>query len=522
MKLMIIDDNKQLLEGLNKNIDWTIYGITEIMTASDGEKAVEIFRNFLPDIVISDVLMPYMTGLEFLEIAKGIKPEIKVIMVSGHAEFEYAIRAMRYGVSAYELKPIKVQQLISDVSALVKEIRQEKKEQVVLQQHNQLHRNRLLMDILTGYIADETVIKEFFEEYYCELLQSHQVALLWLSVRDSYKGQTTEQKIYLEKIIGESLSEQQDFFLLGYEERNYYIAFGSSASILEQINKQHIAAQLFQSVSLKMQEMRISLSAGCGRFHPLVKISKGYEESSYVLKLKEMERESSFSIFQETTKEEIVRLRNQQLKMIQELFLAKEGEEDVDTEQKIRAIFGLFIEYHIFLRSLCMEITMKVAEMIEHYYAKIGEILTDIQEQNIYQKIEKAENVEECSSICIEEYRRLKQYVNENKGRTFSATVNRAREYISKNYAEPLTVGSVAEIVGKTANYLSHTFKVECGCSLSEYIHMVRIRKAKELLFNTNMMVYEVAERVGYSNYIHFSQVFKKYEGISPSQLRKI
>jgi two-component system response regulator YesN len=118
VKLLILDDETQIREGIKNGVDWESLGFDEVQSAGDGMAGLVIAREMAPDIVLSDVRMPGMDGLEFLHAVKELFPRIKVILVSGYDDFEYLQKAIRYGADAYELKPVKIQNLLRLVEEL--------------------------------------------------------------------------------------------------------------------------------------------------------------------------------------------------------------------------------------------------------------------------------------------------------------------------------------------------------------------------------------------------------------------
>jgi two-component system response regulator YesN len=133
MKLLILDDDAQIREGIRKGIDWKSLGFTEVRSAADGFSGLEAVREMSPDIVLSDVRMPGMDGLEFLHEVKSLYPGIKVALISGYDDFEYLQKAIRYGADGYELKPIKLRKLfklIEDLKAKVKSERKDRKKEL--------------------------------------------------------------------------------------------------------------------------------------------------------------------------------------------------------------------------------------------------------------------------------------------------------------------------------------------------------------------------------------------------------
>jgi two-component system response regulator YesN len=126
MKLLILDDDVQIREGVEKSIDWKCIGIDEVKSAGDGVSGLKMAFSFRPDIILSDVRMPGINGLELLREIKEILPHSKVILISGYDDFEYLQKAVKYKADAYELKPVKVQHLINLVVEMQEKIMQEK------------------------------------------------------------------------------------------------------------------------------------------------------------------------------------------------------------------------------------------------------------------------------------------------------------------------------------------------------------------------------------------------------------
>jgi two-component system response regulator YesN len=122
MKLLILDDDVQIREGVEKSIDWECAGIDEVKSAGDGVSGLKMALSFKPDIILSDVRMPGINGLDLLREIKEMLPRSKVILISGYDDFEYLQKAVKYKADAYELKPVKVQNLINLVTEMKEKI----------------------------------------------------------------------------------------------------------------------------------------------------------------------------------------------------------------------------------------------------------------------------------------------------------------------------------------------------------------------------------------------------------------
>ena len=131
MNLMIIDDDKQIREGISRGIKWEAIGIDQVAAFQDGIDAVKAFPEFMPDIVLCDVCMPEMNGIEFLREVKRLNPDIRVILISGYSDFEYVQQAIKLGAIDYELKPLNARSLIRRVTDLRDEILKERNSSIL-------------------------------------------------------------------------------------------------------------------------------------------------------------------------------------------------------------------------------------------------------------------------------------------------------------------------------------------------------------------------------------------------------
>ena len=519
MKIMIIDDNKQLREGIRNSVDWQSLGIHDVKTAQNGEEGLEIFRTSLPDIVLLDIMMPEMNGLEFLKLARQIKPEVKVLIISGHSEFTYAVEAMKYGASGYELKPLKMQQLMVSVSKLVNEIRLDsasKKEQGL---HRLVYQDKLLADILHGYNREKETIEQLLGSRFDLKPQNH--VILLCAAADRRKESIPEDLLILvEQLIRSSFKDRDEAGVLLREKDRYYIFQKCSASMLEQMVKRTGLATILRELNELIVDTGITLSGGISNPHCIYDIHDCHEEAAYAVKTGCMAGAKKCRPYEARMHKEIpAEIFQKQKAYLDTWEVSDHGEEQIVI--KIQEIFRLFREYDYYEEMLCLRITTLVMERIRQYFASSGCSLDEKESREFSRQIEKMESIDACEQLCREYLFKLNHLRQASRAEEFSPAVRKVREYVGKHYAEGITVAIAAEHIGKSPNYLSHIFKSECGITFSEFLNATRIQKAKELIRNSDMMIYEVAEAVGYSNYIHFTQVFKKYEGCSPTQLRK-
>ncbi|MBQ7372204.1 MAG: response regulator [Blautia sp.] len=519
MKLLMVDDNKQLLEGLSRTIDWSMYEITSVSMAVNGREALELFQRERPDIVITDILMPEMTGLEFLDIAKSINPNVKVIIMSGHAEFQYAMKAIQLGAVGYELKPIRQDALLALVLKAVEEIKETRiKEDYHLTRQQEM-RNGTLLNILSGLIKDKAEIHRFFEESF-GIGRRQKVSLIVCKVSGSDSAVLGTHWMRIQEICGWLLREDKEFQWIGHGTDTFFVLVDASNSTLEQFYCVQKSIRFLNNLNKRLKEYGIVFQSGFGISHTIDEICIAYAEAVEELSYIEMNPKLLCCERDKPDEESVLQMSEIQMRKRKEIF--RESVQNATPEEKIEEIFLLFDQYRIYRRRECIDISVKIAEELQNHFDKLTGSKADIINSDFLSGLYGAESYLECKEICIYLLRQLeKQMVKQNPTLAVSVSVRKAQRYIEEHYSQQLTVAEIAKEAGVTANYLSHSFSLECGVGITEYINLLRIKKAKELLVYSDKMVYEIAEETGYSNYIYFNQVFKKIEGISPSQYRK-
>lgn len=519
MKMMIIDDNRQVREGIRDSVHWNSMGIEKIVTAENGREGIEIFNDFLPDIVLVDVMMPEINGIDFLKLARKKKPDVKILMISGYSEFKYAVEAMKYGASGYELKPLKMQQLLLNVSKLADEIRLNQNKIQRQELHKQVYHEKLLSDILHGRCGDKKNQEQVLLSGY-GINPHHHILLICARVDKRVRGMSEDILRLVEQMIKSALMGQNGTGMLIRENDRYFIYCKCTASILEQMEKQAGFAAVLKELNELIERTGITLSAGISKPHRIYQISDGFEEAVCAEDMNVMAGASTCRIFEKKPDSGL----EEEIYKKQRPFLDTwENEKDrFVIEEKIWAFFQIPRKYQYYEENACLRSTAIVMERIRLYYAAMGCLEEEYVNQAFFERISKMDSLESCEQLCMNYMDRLEQYRQENQASNCSPMVQKVKEFVDRHYMEEITVGMMAEQIGKTPNYLSHIFKAECGISFSEYLNALRIRKAKEMLQNSDKMIYEVAEAVGYSSYVHFTQVFKKQEGCSPLQYRKM
>ncbi|UOQ83726.1 response regulator transcription factor [Gracilibacillus salinarum] len=489
LKMLIVDDEPLICKGLANTIPWEQMNMEVIGTAMNGKKALEIMKKQQVDIVITDVYMPEMDGIELSKAIVDDFPEVTIIMISGYDEFEYARQALRIGVQDYLLKPVDIDELL----ALVQQIQQQIEETRIKEQAKQ-------ETVLTNYLSQQLFQlpdPSNLSEKIDSRAYAYRILLIEKRNYDHDADWATDQIKRLtdySSICIETHENQLLLFLYGQEDiaevnsltSAIMAAFdqGISVAVSSAYQDLHQFASLYQEL-----HARLSFYRGTDR--------------QLITDAEDLPAEQDYEL-------------NQQLvcKIADAVFQQEQDE----TEAKVGQLFTEFEQKAITLRQIkeaCCCLLESIKERgQDSSFAEIELGLHEELDLLLYN------SVEAIRSLLIEDLERMIDYLKRTNDSHW--IIQQAKQYIEKNFQKDVKALEVAEAHYITPNYFSMLFKQETGSSYSEYLNTIRINKAKALLTETSNKVFEIAEYVGYREYKYFVQVFKNYVGITPTQFRKL
>jgi len=441
--ILIVDDEPLICQGLTNLLTSSGIHIQQIYTALSGYEALDYLRLESIDLLITDIQMGSMNGIELMQQAKIIKPWVQVIVISAHETFQYAQQAMRLGAKDYLIKPLNSEQLLSSVRHLL--LHMDKKEQVqdeiIAQLVNnesfrmkasQPDRDKLLVRLIQeeNHVLRKSMVNELVSVYETTLCGPY-FAIIKLLLRPNNDRQRT----------------MQDKRLL------HYGALNIAAELLDQ----QWAHCLFED-----EEGRITI---------IMEWSEEKYGDSGVNQLNQLE------------------------------MIGRSLHHNIEKYLGLVSVVGISQIFRgiEFLNEAHMQTEKALnwsRSFQDHYVFYFGDFRWSIVKDN---EPNEAELAEQNNFI-----------------------VARCREYIDQNYAQKgLTLNEIAQKNHVSPNYLSYLFKKISGYNLWEYVVKLRMEESKRLLIQTDMRRYEIAERVGYESPEHFSKIFKKYFGVSPSEMKK-
>ncbi len=536
LKVLIADDEEKICQLIIKLINWEEMGLTVAATASNGIEALEQAKICKPEIVITDIRMPGIDGMELIRKVKEKLPDTEIIIISGYRHFEYAQTAIRYGVKNYLLKPIKKEEL-RDTLQKIADIYSEKNEQLNFEERVRLAlkndagklRTSFISRIIYGDRERENVIglKELNTQYHFHfqegLFQFVAIKFDHVNHNDSCisflagkaSGLATQ---YLEMVCYdyEIYAECSTFYLL--------LNFGEEESKNVRKNVRQMLEELKAQESI-LKGMNVTMGMGS-----MVKtadhIRDSFLDAVFMIKQRlllgtgrmlEMDEPGQRKTSDFINSEEFYRFNREMERAVEAL----------NVVEVRRTIEGLRNTLKNYPGITGYEILQMSKEACNHYLfcMKSRGIHVDSEAKFVE---EFSKNSGDCADI--EELFRLLggtigrslQKASEAKKAEDNRPIRQAKQYIEENYSRSLTLEEVSEMAGFAPGYFSTLFKKETGVTFLEFLQSVRMDAAKKLLVSGNEGMNVICEKVGYSDVKYFTKCFVKYTGLKPGEYRKI
>lgn len=463
-KVLIVDDERIVREGIANVIDWQENGFILLSTAIDGIDAYEKIKENVPDIVITDIIMPGMNGLDLIEKTSEEYKDITFVILSGHGEFDYARKAMKFGVKHYILKPCDEDMIIP----VLEKIKQEKV--------GKIEKDKFKLIVLKIDQKCDLIEKFALKNIACELIKEDRVCLSSI-IEDSVI-------IIINSI---DLDKLNDIFA---EIKEKFFRFFKAVISIVVSNENS-----FNNIQEMYNEVQECLKY---EFY----LGEGNIITNNDVKFEDIDATTEFKFDYDAIGVAI-----------------KTG--DIESiNLKIKNFFNIIdrrkLEIEI-AKTYCIELFLVIIRQQEvNEVRKYSKGINKIDNMNTLRQIYKY-----IKDIADEIAK--KNYENTNKN--YGMVINEVVKCIENNISnEKLSLIWIAkEILYMNENYLGKLFHKQTGEKFSQYVMRVRMEKAKELIVNNDYKIYEIAERIGFAdNTQYFSQVFKKYTCYTPSDYKKL
>ncbi|NLK28966.1 MAG: response regulator [Clostridiales bacterium] len=530
--VILVDDEEEVRQAIIRRLDWEAIGFEVIGYADNGEDALEIAERLRPDVVMTDIKMPFMDGLTLARKLKQISKDIKIIIFSGFDEFEYAKEAIKLEVEEYILKPINSSELKSVFTRIKEKLDYEigtKRDIDQLRKYYMeslpIMREQLLIGLLEGRLTKNR-ISEMMKSYGLDLQSPYYMVSIVHTDKSTQQEKAEEDSmppselttLSLKQIVDESLENSFRFKSCIYLESVVVIGLLDEP---KQVNDMiHAMDQVCKSAYRILEK---NTSAGIGFLcDDLLNLSHSYLgaknaidyralfDPNQAIYIQDIESQVNYqSTWESHYTENILR----EIKLGEAADLEKAIEDLVNYIKKSNLSIQL---YQISLMEMITEI-FKLGKAYELDMSQIFGI-----DFNISNKIYQLDSLEALkqwlTTICM----KVRNCIRRERTDTAKLLVEKAVAYIEENYYDSeLSVDILCQYLNVSATYFSTLFKRETGINFVNYLTNVRMEKALQMLNKTEEKTYNIAVKVGYTEPNYFSYVFKKHYGISPSNYRK-
>lgn len=536
LNLLLVDDEPLVLQTLHNAVDWTGFGIKIVGEARDGEEAYELCQTLKPDILLTDIRMPKMDGLELALKLTEEGSKIKTIIISGVQDFNYAKTAMELKADGYILKPIQIEELKAALQKVINNITIERdKENILNDLRRRINdslpalRDKFLASLIQGHLLSPVAIDERLKYYNIPFPADGLTVIAALEI-DNFQKLNTELSIKdmqltvfaIDNVIRELVEINQAGLFLILQENSFAIIFHEKC--IEDNRVLTICDEIIETLG---NYLNISVSIGIGSVaEDITELKKSYNDALKALQYKFYTGKRSVIDISDiedsgANEEPDIDFNNWQ----EPLSLSIQAG-NVDTVNEILtqvfdtlnrnntiSVSEVKAFYSEFLRSFCKQ--LKNTPLANDPAYQLSYLLEKILQQ---------ETIQDLSNYVRELFLGITKFFGDKQLLKNSHIVKKVISYIAGHYMEEgLNVKQLSEEVAfLTPNYLSRVFKQITGQTLIEYITNTRINIAKELLQQPDLKIYEICEMVGYSNPKYFTKVFKKTTGIFPTQYREI
>lgn len=543
LKIFLAEDEVIVRETIKRMIPWEELGFELVGEAADGEMALPLLIRQKPDLLITDIKMPFMDGLTLAKLAKKELPELKIVILSGYDDFNYAKQAINIGVEDYLLKPITKNALIERLSEIRSRYEHEKTQKEYyekFQREMQAYEKnssrdffealvRGSMDMMEVYkkaeklgvdiVAEAYNIliftmnseedfsgqKEGYSEWEAETLEmleeffsGHPSAMLFRSNIFSYGVLLKGQKESIKEITKECVGKIQGILNRKESKREWFLAVGQPVERLSQIKKSyHTASRAF---------------------------SQRYLYGENILYYDEMEMMEHRSGQADTNDNAYLKKVdvNALNPAILQKFLSTGIQEEIENFVKdyFYAIGQEPMESLVFRNYVILNVRFSVITFLKGLGCDTEGMEPENTEEIL---VESGKNIENAIAYAEKMISRAITIRDQNSGNKNRSILKTAVDFIDEHYMdEDISLNTAANVANVSSNHFSALFSQNMGQTFIEYLTSLRMNKAKELLRCTGMRSSEIAGEIGYKDAHYFSYLFKKTQGMTPSDYRKV
>lgn len=535
IKVFLVEDEMVIRRGIKNSIDWEKEGYIFCGEASDGELAYPMIIKEKPDILITDIRMPFMDGLELCKLVKKELPNIKILILSGYDEFDYAKEAIRLGVTEYLLKPISSGKLLEALNGVSESIRREKEDKDLvrkymeeMRENTEHEKQKFFEQMIAGNLSMADAL-ETGKKYEMNLSAGMYNLLLFrftLGEENRKSGELLEEAEYAIEKLTERLEyvfefqrgiEGWAFLLMADNEEQMSERVKELSKDLEEIMKNYSTIAYFGGIGQPVARLR--------------ELEESFREAERALAARfTMELNRIISVEDIRMAQNVDTLDDieitsfgeiEKTRTMLEKFLNNGAEDEIDefVDVYINELPEENLKSVLMRQYIIMDAYIVMMSFCEKFEGIEGEMQAQSEElKNSMKTIQTLEEIKNYIRMLLKKIIGVRDTIS---GRRYSDIIEIAKDQIRKTYmSDEISLNTIAAEVGMSPSYFSSIFSKEMGKTFVEYLTEIRMDRAKELLMCSSMKTSEIGYEVGYKDPHYFSYIFKKTQNCTPKEFR--
>ncbi len=538
-RIILVDDEEEVRKSIIQKIDWKAVGFQVVGDAENGEDALEKVELLDPDVVLTDIRMPYMDGLTLAEKIRQRCPLMKIVIFSGYDDFEYAKRAIKLNVTEYILKPVNVEELTAILkrikTSLDEEIEQKRDVSRLRENYKKslpILRDQFLKELVSRPM-DRNTVKERMDEYGISLEGAKKWVALAVDIEQEEVEADRKLPLHEEKglipisvmqIMEDSLKPRYRHILFNFSgtekiELAGIVAIDDTNSQTELINVLGDMCKEFQRI------LNVPVTIGIGHSTQVLEnVSVSFQSAVDALGYKAIVGGGNtiyISDVEPVTSDKLIFDSKAESELVTAI---KFGPEE-KIKEAVQAVTDRMNDAKVHYRqyqAYMLSVSNCIIQLVQQYSLDMGYVFGGTPGSgDPFAVIPQILNKENFGRWLLPVALKINSALDEERDNTTKQTVEKARQYIMDNYQDPdLSVEQICRYLHMSPAYFSTMFKKATGQTYINYLTEVRLNKAVELLNMTDDKTYVIASKVGYQEQNYFSYVFKKKFGVSPTKFR--
>lgn len=525
IKVMIVDDEPYIRQGLKILINWEQHGFKICEEAASGNEAIKILKKTDIDLVITDIKMPGMDGLELIEYTReNISKTVRFIILSGFYEFEYAKKAIKYDVDDYVLKPVQREELLK-VLEDYKEIFYRQLENYKRQEFSEkiIFDNRL-ESIISGSYDSECI--GFVKRYLTDTNNVRYIRIEYDITNDKYNNLSSSEKVEEQKKLYDAmkayLGEHRNHTYIPHNENHVlFIGFIYAKKLADkaELSEKEYIKKIYDNLNAILNYGIIFFIGQ--KEENISSISESFKSAVIAKNFQMYSKVTDISFYDEIKDKINTSVYSVDKDMVDELIKAIEENDKERINDNVKSLYQHFKE-------LVAEpdiIKLGMDYLLFSLISLAKSLYPDFDQEEVYKMISQGGygqisirgSVGHFMKFALE----FSDYLNSLRKHTMGGVLTDVEKEITDNYMNNLSLKSLSEKFFINSAYLGQIFKKQYGISFKDYLNNYRIDRACELLLRSDRKIYEIAEAVGFNNTDYFINKFVQTKGITPLQYRK-